>query len=909
MAGQHFYSRVPARVSLYNKRDGFDTFAKSSGLEREFLLGELSAVYMDKLDIHDPVRVRRGEIPTVYSQMPLSDGRAVQTAVGYLPLDFTGERSAYLAHSQILSDVEKAAVYASEGTDVFNPEMFITDISAFDITARNAAPNPALAEKPYIPHALTDPAIAMRKYNPEMMKSFIYAVLCSLCDGGRDVYFRLPTEDKLASREALGIINALMTLFPYEMRERLSFVSYISRPDSYPGFKLKCVGQACEKIPESRGAFYDFVTGIVTAQPAGLEQNITFAAFLYSLIENSKVRAEFHKFVSGIIQKYGYCINSVKAFGEIVFIFWQCSGLYVEGSILPNDESVARFLDIYEKYREGIIPPHRMQAYRCLARYSNAQICVPDPIFDRLSRLYPGECVPAKAVALDVLLKLIHVDLMRDRLFAFINRYYEGEIDRVKRVINGNLCRVFYGGFLQQKILYFFDLHWRSEPTETRDLILDKLILSIRTPEIQRQIVAFLEKYYETMNDGQKMKICNTCLEMLPECDMLSVLLVGLINRRIGFDKSEFSAFMAERLTELTDAFIKAGDPRLCAIFTDNSGFCEDVVIRHIFGQRMGSEMLIKLLASMPAHKRAAKLLRIYKIVPELGAEGYAQLIGSLATMPVNILPSTMYDLMAAESAASTALPSELLSLFCSNIIYPAVTQTLFDVFKVKLGKDGIGTLLKYAEGREAITSSKQYAVVLDYIEMTKRCLDGDVEGAFKIASSLPESSAVRQDISEHIRMCSLDTANQSELTTCIYELLINYLKSGNFRFDAIYSKYRKRFEALRREEENAITAKLDPSDRRGAADAAEMLLLCVSDICDVSGELAEAVCDPSSGLKKALSEFFGIYGIGARVFLKKHFEDGYFGVADIFDELVEERNSSISSVSDAVDLVLRRKI
>ena len=50
MAYQHFYSRVPARVSLYNKIDGFDTFAHSAALTREFVLGELYPIYADKLD-------------------------------------------------------------------------------------------------------------------------------------------------------------------------------------------------------------------------------------------------------------------------------------------------------------------------------------------------------------------------------------------------------------------------------------------------------------------------------------------------------------------------------------------------------------------------------------------------------------------------------------------------------------------------------------------------------------------------------------------------------------------------------------------------------------------------------------------------------------------------------------------
>ena len=49
MAKQHFYSRVPARASMYNRCDGFDTFAHSEGLEQSFVQEELAAVCENKL--------------------------------------------------------------------------------------------------------------------------------------------------------------------------------------------------------------------------------------------------------------------------------------------------------------------------------------------------------------------------------------------------------------------------------------------------------------------------------------------------------------------------------------------------------------------------------------------------------------------------------------------------------------------------------------------------------------------------------------------------------------------------------------------------------------------------------------------------------------------------------------------
>ncbi|MBQ8302618.1 MAG: hypothetical protein IJX97_03600 [Clostridia bacterium] len=908
MSRQHFYSRVPARVSLYNKRDGFDTFAMSEGLSKEFVLGELSTLYANKLNIHDPVRVRRGEIPTVYSRMGLSDGRLAQTAIRYLPTDFTGERSAYIAHTLILDGAERDAVLLTDQNDAVNPDMFMTDISKFNITARDASPIANLADKAYLPQALTDPKSVISRYDPEMMKGFIFAVLDSLCEGARPVYFRLPVDDAAASREALAIFNAVSSVIPPELRGELSFVSFVSNPEAYQGFKLKCVSSACDAVPKDLGAFFDFKENTVSAQPESYRRNATVAAFLYSLAENKRVREDFHAFTSAILSKCNLTLKNTKDFGEIVFVFWQCSGLYVESSILPTDDNVARFLELYQKYREGIAPNHRKQAYRCLARYSDMQVALPDNIFDKLGELYTDECVQARAVALDVLLNLIHVDVMREKLFAFINKYYDSEIDRVKAVINSNLSRVFYGGFLQHTILSFFDLHWSGEPVSTRDIILDKLLLSIRTPEIQRDIVIFLDKHYEGMTAAQKMKIVDHVLEMLPECDFLTVLLTGLINRRIGAAGDDLSALMANKLREMLDRSVAASDPRLAAILMDEAGFACDVAVSHVLGGKVGEKMLIDILAAMSAHKRVDKLARIPSLMPKMKGEEYRELICSLKGEKVNILPSTVYEIMAADAAASATLGESDLELLREVVIYPAIKATALDVFKVKYGKEGVDALVRYAKGRENKLASENYAIVTEYVKMTSLCAKGDTEGVFRIAAALPEDRELHSDIADHILMCTLNTSSQSATTACTYELLINYLKTGNFRFDAIYSKYRRHYERVREDESNVITAKLDPPDRRGAADAAELLLSCVSEICNASGELAELACGYASGLKRALAEFFGIYGIGARIFLKKHFEDGYDGVQDIFDELVDERNSEIKSFDDAVDLVLRRK-
>ena len=164
MAYQHFYSRVPARVSLFNKTDSFDTFAHSSALDESFIRNELSVVYRDKLLSHDLDKIRRGLMPVVYSQTVLPSGRTVQSALSYIQKDYTGERSAYFVHSHVLSEEDRAMVFANNSAISFNPDMFITDVSLFNLTAPNAAPNRGYPDVAYVPAALPNIQKNVKKY-------------------------------------------------------------------------------------------------------------------------------------------------------------------------------------------------------------------------------------------------------------------------------------------------------------------------------------------------------------------------------------------------------------------------------------------------------------------------------------------------------------------------------------------------------------------------------------------------------------------------------------------------------------------------------------------------------------------------------------------------------------------------
>ena len=62
-----------------------------------------------------------------------------------------------------------------------------------------------------------------------------------------------------------------------------------------------------------------------------------------------------------------------------------------------------------------------MRGYNVLKRYPNHHLEIPKMIFSKLAKLYPTDIIPAKKMAMDIVLELIHTDVMREKLFSFIS--------------------------------------------------------------------------------------------------------------------------------------------------------------------------------------------------------------------------------------------------------------------------------------------------------------------------------------------------------------------------------------------------------------------------------------------------------------------------------------------------------
>ena len=902
MAYQHFYSRVPARVSIFNKIDGFDTFAHSAELDRDFILGELSSVYADKLNKHDAGKIRRAEIPTVYSQILLPSAKTVQSALTYLPLDYTGERSAYLVHSLVLNDEDRSRIFANPAALSFNPQMFVRDISGFRITAPNAAPNRALAQSAYVPRPVSQAAKVTSRYNPEMLARFLYAIVASLCGKGNYIYFRLPVDDNQASAEALELISAVMSVLPYNMREMLSFVTFVSDQSHYPEFMLKCVSSNCRVNIADGSIFFDFAASTVAGMGADYDMNRPLVGFFYSLFDTPAVRNAFHIYTARILATYQDKVLNLETLNELIFLFWQCSGFYVEQSVLPNDNMIVEFFTVYEKYRDALTDDYRKQAYKCLNRYAKANIPIPVLIFKKLSELYPNDSVPAKRVALGVMLDLIHTDVMREKLFRLIKNNYHEETDEVKAIINDDLARVFYGGFLQNEILSFFDSNFDSEPQTTQNMILQKLLLSVRTPAVQDRIMTILDSHYGVMSEEQRTKIYSSLIEMIPECDRLSSLTVWFINKHIEGESQELADAVSCRIIEYLAEDYKREAHLLLPILTYFPGFSEDIVIKLVFTHWKDSVVTYEytqLINAQSSYQKLQKAIHIYKLVPDIEHDVLERFIVGTSALLLDV-NATFYNFLAADAEAKSIMPESTYRLLCERLIYPSVIYNFYDVFNVKYGKDGIDLLIKYVGDNPVLSEAEQYARVLKYTELTRRAESEDATGVFICINQLPTEQKNRVDIANHIRMCALNRNTQSEKTALIYELCINYLKTSQLRFDNVYEQYKNSVEErMYKDDELDLTP--EKFDKAVLCATIEMMLDIALEISIADEECMNMICDDTSGFPMVIQRFVIDYGLGVTRFLKPIIEPAPYMLRGLIERIVKEYRLKPADIANQI--------
>ena len=136
MALQHFYSRAPARMSMFAKCDSFDTFAKSGEITREYINSNLVRICEYKPTEDELELIIQNKFPPFYCACFARDNNLIQSKFSFVSSDYTGERSGWMCHSLILSQEESEKLYNNPDSAMLNKNAFGVNLEDFNLTDR-----------------------------------------------------------------------------------------------------------------------------------------------------------------------------------------------------------------------------------------------------------------------------------------------------------------------------------------------------------------------------------------------------------------------------------------------------------------------------------------------------------------------------------------------------------------------------------------------------------------------------------------------------------------------------------------------------------------------------------------------------------------------------------------------------
>lgn len=882
MALQHFYTRVPARVSMFNRADGFDTFACSEGITQELAQKELNAVCDQKLTPADGDAIRAGAMPPVYSRLLTRAGVAVQSCVSYLPLDYTGERVSYMVHSLVLPTEEEDILLRAPDTGAMDITAFRTTPDGFDLTGLKATPDRNYPTLDYAPIAAEAPDW-LCEYDAGTVKRMLFGLLLAICGKLKSVYVVANEPERDNDAWMRRLIDALYQILPHYLRRQFTYVTRIGNSTQYPGARLKGSPFGADEMPTVKSAVIDLRKKIVLGvREEEFKANRECIDHFYDMLADSDLRRRFFDFCLYAVDaqsSFGEC--SLKKLNECVFLFRAGCGLYEEKLVLANDDRLLDMITLYDSVREALPLDVRVRLMHALDRYPASHKEIPKKIFAKMTKVYPTEPEATQQVLLQMALELIHTDTMREKLFTFLRNAYEGQENEGRLVIVQHLCGVFYGGFLQTQLLGFFGKIYRDSEPAAKEAMLEKAMLAIRTKALRTHLITFFEEIYPDMDESARELLYLTITEQLPEGDDLARTLLDFVDRYLPRETVALRRDFSDRLFRLLEAEQHRSAHRLLPLLDSMDTYCGELVVKHVFGSWSNRKIFdeyVSILMKGGLSERMETLRRLCALVPQNDKVRAQHLSDAVcASFAQANLQTGLGGLLEVEAAAK-ADADPLVGRIAIRALAPMIARSLTDVFRMPrdaAGKPSITVeqLIAYSKNDRILHDSKAYGVLRVYAHFKEAAASGRIDEMIELCGSLPQDVRRREEIGAYALADEGFWPTPGDATVAL-ELLRSYLHTGAYHADACFT---------------ACQTKNVPAKQAQEADMALVgqifdLLCRIYRAPGASSEMKKALTAPGCGLRELMTAVQSAHGKIATRYLEKLVadlsgDDGHFAL------------------------------
>ncbi|AOZ92578.1 hypothetical protein [Paenibacillus crassostreae] len=316
---QQLYTRE--RRGIFRSTEGFDTIARSKGLDHSFIKKTLHPFCA--YDAPAELSARGEKDTTLYPDaLHLVHNDNDQTIIGrstYQSADFTGLRSAFFTHNYIIPSER-----LDEIVNHYSAWLHADFIDNYDIEQGQDLPE--LSSLPVAsPPIRTDVVALLNTLNIDerMFKQLLFAVMTSVT-GKKKVYISLDVPAEQISTLAKQLLEVIYANIPYAFRKMLGFLTFSKEPQSKKGIHVMFVERGSLR-PGDRNIEKDFTFDLVAKRVTNGENELIkqpYFDFAWHNLNRPERAEHFYSFAELMLSDMNHIRQtSVSSYNDLAVFF------------------------------------------------------------------------------------------------------------------------------------------------------------------------------------------------------------------------------------------------------------------------------------------------------------------------------------------------------------------------------------------------------------------------------------------------------------------------------------------------------------------------------------------------------------------------------------------------------------
>lgn len=295
---QQYYTR--GRQGIFRSNEGYDTVAKSPGLDDAFIKKTLHpfCVYDAPRLLQERAESEPALYPEAFVSFRAESGELVVGRSVFVGADFTGQRNTFFSHNYVIPAARRDE-FIKDPNKLFGLKVFADH---HDEAAGKELP---VLDELSVQAAFTQDRrqwLGGIGIDERSFKQLLYAIMTSL-SSKRKVYISLDGEPRDAAADGRKLLEILYSCLPYEMRRHFGFLTYSSEPQSkkhiHAMFVEKGSIRAGAQITE-KDLLFDLANRRIW-QVDALKGVHAYLDFAWEHVNEPRLLAAFHDFCEEVL--------------------------------------------------------------------------------------------------------------------------------------------------------------------------------------------------------------------------------------------------------------------------------------------------------------------------------------------------------------------------------------------------------------------------------------------------------------------------------------------------------------------------------------------------------------------------------------------------------------------------------